>query len=70
MYENYLKEHKIKGLKHFKIKDVTRLKLPWATKDNKVDCGVFVMRHMETYFGDHPPHFITSLSEESDAQQK
>ncbi|KAJ0529319.1 hypothetical protein HanHA89_Chr10g0376441 [Helianthus annuus] len=26
-----------------------KLKLDWATKKNNIDCGVFVMRHMETY---------------------
>jgi hypothetical protein len=29
-----------------------RIKLAWRTTLNKVDCGVFTMRHMETYFGD------------------
>ncbi|MFS7935446.1 hypothetical protein Hanom_Chr05g00403541 [Helianthus anomalus] len=26
-----------------------RLEMPWRTNHNKIDCGVFVMRHMETY---------------------
>ncbi|KAL4557187.1 hypothetical protein LXL04_035359 [Taraxacum kok-saghyz] len=29
-----------------------RIKLPWKTIYNKYDCGVFTMRHMETYFGE------------------
>ncbi|KAL4589589.1 hypothetical protein LXL04_002497 [Taraxacum kok-saghyz] len=29
-----------------------RIKLPWRTIYNKYDCGVFTMRHMETYFGE------------------
>ncbi|MFS8026011.1 hypothetical protein Hanom_Chr16g01481941 [Helianthus anomalus] len=28
-----------------------RLKIEWATVGNSVDCGVFAMRHMETWFG-------------------
>lgn len=27
------------------------LNLPWNTKFNTADSGVFLMRHMETYFG-------------------
>ena len=27
------------------------VRVGWQTKDNSVDCGVFVMRHMETYMG-------------------
>ncbi|MFS7973004.1 putative papain-like cysteine peptidase superfamily [Helianthus anomalus] len=29
-----------------------RLEIEWATKGNSVDCGVFAMRHMETWFGE------------------
>ncbi|KAM0038853.1 hypothetical protein Hdeb2414_s0013g00420501 [Helianthus debilis subsp. tardiflorus] len=28
-----------------------RLDFEWETVNNTVDCGVFVMRHMETWFG-------------------
>ena len=28
-----------------------KLDLPWRTTKNKNDCGVFAMRHMESYFG-------------------
>lgn len=30
---------------------IQRMKLPWRDVDNKVDCGVYAMRHMETYMG-------------------
>ncbi|MFS7953455.1 hypothetical protein Hanom_Chr07g00618821 [Helianthus anomalus] len=33
------------------IADVVRLDFEWKTVNNIVDCGVFVMRHMETWFG-------------------
>lgn len=26
-----------------------RLEMPWRTKGNQVDCGIFLMRHMEKY---------------------
>ncbi|KAJ0591743.1 putative Ulp1 protease family catalytic domain, papain-like cysteine peptidase superfamily [Helianthus annuus] len=29
-----------------------RLEIEWATVRNSVDCGVFAMRHMETWFGE------------------
>ncbi|XP_019150116.1 PREDICTED: uncharacterized protein LOC109146919 [Ipomoea nil] len=28
-----------------------RLQMPWRDSKNKVDCGVFLMRHMESYVG-------------------
>nr|GLL26448.1 uncharacterized protein LOC109168900 [Ipomoea trifida]GLL46304.1 uncharacterized protein LOC109168900 [Ipomoea trifida] len=28
-----------------------RLRMSWRDKKNTIDCGVFVMRHMETYVG-------------------
>jgi hypothetical protein len=31
---------------------VVRLAMDWRTLKNHVDCGVFLMRHMETYKGD------------------
>ena len=35
------------------IKDVNikRLKMPWRTKSNVEDYGIFLMRHMECYYG-------------------
>lgn len=37
----------------FKIEHLEpeRLKMYWQTKDNGIDCAIFAMRHMETYFG-------------------
>ncbi|KAJ0921926.1 hypothetical protein HanPSC8_Chr05g0197451 [Helianthus annuus] len=31
--------------------EMVRLDFAWKTVNNTVDCGVFVMRHMETWFG-------------------
>ncbi|KAJ0497769.1 putative Ulp1 protease family catalytic domain, papain-like cysteine peptidase superfamily [Helianthus annuus] len=32
-----------------------RKEMDWRTKNNGVDCGVFMMRHLETYKGDQKP---------------
>ncbi|MFS7968196.1 hypothetical protein Hanom_Chr09g00794651 [Helianthus anomalus] len=32
--------------------EVVRQKMDWRTTSNVVDCGVFTMRHLETYMGD------------------
>ncbi|KAK9053356.1 hypothetical protein SSX86_029989 [Deinandra increscens subsp. villosa] len=43
------------GYKHhekMKKAQIIRLEMPWRTLNNSIDCGVFVMRHMKTYFGD------------------
>lgn len=37
-------------LKNFNFAE--RLKMPWRNETNKIDCGVFAMRHLETYKGD------------------
>nr|GMC89720.1 zinc finger BED domain-containing protein RICESLEEPER 2-like [Ipomoea batatas] len=29
--------------------DVKRMQMAWRDSKNKIDCGVFLMRHMETY---------------------
>lgn len=31
--------------------DCERVEMSWRTKDNHTDCGIFMMRHMETYVG-------------------
>ena len=33
-------------------KKIEQFKMPWRTTKNPVDCGVFLMRHMETYNGE------------------
>nr|GME13353.1 zinc finger BED domain-containing protein RICESLEEPER 2-like [Ipomoea batatas] len=31
--------------------DGKRMQMAWRDHKNKIDCGVFLMRHMETYLG-------------------
>ena len=42
--------------KHHKASEINtltpdRLEMEWRTAENKFDCSIFVMRHMETYMG-------------------
>lgn len=34
--------------------------MPWKTLTNYKDCGIFLMRHMETYKGD-VKHWVTDF---------
>lgn len=45
--------------------DAQRLKMRWQTKDNAIDCGIFAMRHMETYFGGGPRNWDSKIQVES-----
>ena len=44
----------VQHLKHEMLKTVkaVRLKIPWRIAVNFTDCGIFCMRHMESYFGE------------------
>ncbi|CAI9283923.1 unnamed protein product [Lactuca saligna] len=46
-----------------------RLEMSWRTVKNKVDCGVFAMRHMETYMGQPLSKWKSGLHKESAVQQ-
>ncbi|CAI9286185.1 unnamed protein product [Lactuca saligna] len=45
-----------------------RLEMPWRTINNSIDCGVFTMRHMETYMGGSMNEFKVGFKNESSAQ--
>ena len=47
-----------------------RLTMPWRTVYNKVDCGVFAMRHMESYFGEKGSKWKCGLPKEGGSQEK
>ncbi|CAH1421787.1 unnamed protein product [Lactuca virosa] len=42
--------------------------MPWRTINNHIDCGVFKMRHMETYMGGSMNEFKVGFKNESSAQ--
>ncbi|KAL4580014.1 hypothetical protein LXL04_016187 [Taraxacum kok-saghyz] len=44
--------------------------MSWMTKKNKVDCGVFVMRHMERYKGEKMDKWDALLEMECDSLQE
>ncbi|KAL8241159.1 hypothetical protein R6Q59_014514 [Mikania micrantha] len=44
--------------------------LPWKTKENVEDCGIFCMRHMETYMGGGVKGWKCGLLQESEGQRR
>ncbi|WOH00490.1 hypothetical protein DCAR_0519854 [Daucus carota subsp. sativus] len=68
-----LQKHFVKYLQtqnHYKFGDISklvpqRLKMRWQTKENGIDCGVFAMRHMETYFGGGSRNWDAKFAPES-----
>ncbi|KAL1554277.1 hypothetical protein AAHA92_14855 [Salvia divinorum] len=41
---------------------VKHIDMPWKNDTNKVDCGVYLMRHMETYMGGPIKNWVTGLT--------
>nr|GMD17923.1 ulp1 protease family, C-terminal catalytic domain-containing protein [Ipomoea batatas] len=56
------KANKIEKLK------VKRMKMAWRDNRNKIDCGVFLMRHMETFRGQLPELWNCGLQKETKDQ--
>nr|KAJ0211254.1 hypothetical protein LSAT_V11C400213610 [Lactuca sativa] len=52
-----------------KVSHPQRLEMPWRTVRHKVDCGVFAMRHIETYMGQPISNWKPGLYKESAIQQ-
>lgn len=52
MFATYLESKSLrKKASLFRDATIERLKMAWRNETNKVDCGVYTMRHMETYMG-------------------
>lgn len=51
-------------------KEIQILNIGWATESNFLDCGIFVMRHMECYKGNGLADFNTHFNTEENGQQK
>ncbi|KAL8226084.1 hypothetical protein R6Q57_018641 [Mikania cordata] len=66
---NYLENH-LPSL-HNKLDGVvpTKVDLPWETNKNFVDCGVFAMRHMETYKGQPINEWANDCGLKDEAEQ-
>uniref|UniRef100_A0A803N3I1 Ubiquitin-like protease family profile domain-containing protein n=1 Tax=Chenopodium quinoa TaxID=63459 RepID=A0A803N3I1_CHEQI len=50
-FSMYLKQHGMKLWEKVLNYEIKLVDMPWRTLDNNVDCGIYAMRHMETYFG-------------------
>ncbi|KAJ9554626.1 hypothetical protein OSB04_018671 [Centaurea solstitialis] len=46
-----------------------RENMEWRTAENKIDCGIFVMRHMETFMGGNVSKWVSGFAVEGDAQK-
>uniref|UniRef100_A0A803N2J1 Ubiquitin-like protease family profile domain-containing protein n=1 Tax=Chenopodium quinoa TaxID=63459 RepID=A0A803N2J1_CHEQI len=47
----YLNKYEIKIGEKMPTCTVKLVEMPWRTLSNSIDCGIYTMRHMETYFG-------------------
>ncbi|PWA51704.1 hypothetical protein CTI12_AA459710 [Artemisia annua] len=47
----FLKDNGHRNYQALNSYKVGNMKMPWQTKHNFIDCGIFAMRHMETYSG-------------------
>ncbi|KAL8210949.1 hypothetical protein R6Q57_005386 [Mikania cordata] len=52
------------------MSNIVRYKMPWRTSHNHVDCGVFLMRHMETFQGNDKKKYDAGFALEEDKLQK
>ncbi|KAL3621671.1 hypothetical protein CASFOL_036583 [Castilleja foliolosa] len=59
-----------KKAQFLKTLNYDRLKMSWRDEKNKVDCGVYVMRHMETYMGGSLRGWKCGLSKNNARQMK
>ncbi|KAI7742305.1 hypothetical protein M8C21_029632 [Ambrosia artemisiifolia] len=50
-------------------KNPVRVKMEWRTTKNKIDCGVFTMRHMETFMSTYKKKWVTDFQKEGPSQQ-
>lgn len=48
---SFLRMKKFAKVVELERSDPVRLIIQWKTIGNDVDCAIFAMRHMETYFG-------------------
>ncbi|KAI3825097.1 hypothetical protein L1987_06573 [Smallanthus sonchifolius] len=48
---------------------ISRMEMPWQTLENNIDCGVYMMRHIETFKGTAAKDCQYGLTNESEKQQ-
>ncbi|KAJ9565598.1 hypothetical protein OSB04_001564 [Centaurea solstitialis] len=81
IYESEINElrslfvHHLKSINHpsaesFASVEPRLVEMKWRTKSNYVDCGVFLMRHMETYMGGGARGWFVGLPTEAEGHKK
>ncbi|KAL4579736.1 hypothetical protein LXL04_015900 [Taraxacum kok-saghyz] len=70
LFCSYLRKVKHKSASQLENVDPQILKMNWRTMGNYNDCGVFCMRHMETYMGYSSGNWSCGLHKESPKQQQ
>ncbi|GKB24045.1 hypothetical protein Tco_0863446 [Tanacetum coccineum] len=64
---DYLERKKYQNFYDLILAEPKLVEFPWKTKYNSHDCGVFVMRHMETYLG--KGNFLQEFKKEGPGQK-
>ncbi|WOG93108.1 hypothetical protein DCAR_0312389 [Daucus carota subsp. sativus] len=75
-YPQSLKENFVKYMmnvsevkaRHLLNVEITRLQMKWRTTNNSIDCGIFAMRHMETYKGNGVRSWDSKFAPETQKQ--
>ncbi|KAF5803018.1 hypothetical protein HanXRQr2_Chr06g0266401 [Helianthus annuus] len=57
------------AIKALETSVIERKVMEWRTENNGVDCGVFTMRHMETYKGEKTP-WVTGFVKENEVNNR
>ncbi|KAL8225908.1 hypothetical protein R6Q57_018465 [Mikania cordata] len=70
VFSNYLLEKDHPSALKINHQTPQSVDIPWKTTKNGIDCGVFCMRHMETYMGGGPKKWSSGLMNESEGQNK
>ncbi|XP_057769044.1 uncharacterized protein LOC130989101 [Salvia miltiorrhiza] len=59
-----------KRVQKLKKASIDMLDLPWVDPENDTDCGIYVMRHMETFKGEYSGKWITGMKRNSKQQMR
>lgn len=68
MFKQYLTFSNHRRVNAFNMMKIERFDLAWQTENNKVDCGVSLMRHMEMYRGGGVEKLYCDLASECTSQ--
>lgn len=68
LFSKHLERYNHPKASDVKDKKTTIMKLKWGTKKNEVDCGVFLMMHMENYNGEPASKWNLGFPTEEEGQ--